>query len=49
MTLLELHVLLSDGTSTKMLGCYKDMAELEEAKAFYALRYAANTQFLVKE
>jgi len=48
-TLLELHVVLSDGESTKMLGCYRNMDELEQAKSFYELRYPANAKFLVKE
>lgn len=47
--LLELHVVLSDGESTKMLGCYLDMGELEQAKSFYELRYSASAKFLVKE
>ena len=47
--LLELHVVLSDGESTKMLGCYRNMDELNQAKSFYELRYPAGVEFLVKE
>lgn len=47
--LLELHVVLSDGENTKMLGCYRNIDELNRAKSFYELRYSADAEFLVKE
>lgn len=45
----ELHVVLSDGVSTKMLGAYPNRSELEQALEFYKLRYSASAEFLIKD